>query len=140
MPIYKTINSEGGTEIFVWKIEESFDELSRGLILTENSRSRLEGMKSLLHQKGFLSVRQLLKHAGYQDKDLYYNEYGKPFLKVREKQNMTVLILVVRFKEGHQQLATILSFVIQNLTQHNHWQSKVKIQIIYTDGYRYRDL
>ena len=105
MPIYKTINSEGGTEIFVWKIEESFDELSRGLILTENSRSRLEGMKSLLHQKGFLSVRQLLKHAGYQDKDLYYNEYGKPFLKSEKHVSIThsfefVAILISDYDAG----------------------------------------
>ena len=37
-------------------------------------------MKSQLHQKGFLSVRKLLKHAGYEDANLYYNEYGRPFL------------------------------------------------------------
>ncbi len=80
MPIYKTIFSEGGTTIYIWKIEESFEELREGLVLTDNSISRLVGMKSQLHQKGFLSVRQLLKHAGYQDSRLYYNDYGRPFL------------------------------------------------------------
>ncbi len=89
MPIYKTIFSEGGTTIHVWKIEESFEELSHGLILTENSRSRLNGMKSVLHQKGFLSVRHLLKHAGYQDKELYYNEFGKPFLNGEKHVSIT---------------------------------------------------
>ena len=67
MPIYKTISSEGGTTIYIWKIEESLEELRNGLVLTENSISRLNGMKSILHQKGFLSVRKLLKHAGYED-------------------------------------------------------------------------
>ena len=81
MPIYKTISSTGGTNIYIWKIEESLEELSNGLALTNNSISRLEGMKSQLHQKGFLSVRQLLKHAGYEDANLYYNEYGRPFLR-----------------------------------------------------------
>lgn len=81
MPIYKTICSKGGTNIYVWKIEESFEALIKGLSLTENSISRLNGMKSELHQKGFLSVRHLLKYAGYQDDNLYYNEYGKPFLE-----------------------------------------------------------
>ena len=38
-------------------------------------------MKSELHQKGFLSVRQLLKELNYQDADVYYDEFGKPFLK-----------------------------------------------------------
>ena len=80
MPIYKTISSEGGTTIHIWKIEESLEELRDGLVLTENSISRLNGMKSLLHQKGFLSVRKLLEHAGYKDSNLYYNEYGRPFL------------------------------------------------------------
>jgi len=81
MPIYKTIFSESKTIIHVWKIEETMEALREGLTLTENSVSRLEGMKSVLHQKGFLSVRKLLKHAGYEDADLYYNEYGKPFLR-----------------------------------------------------------
>ena len=80
MPIYKTISDLGGTTIYIWKIEETFEELSNGLVLTENSISRLSGMKSKLHQKGFLSVRKLLKHAGYEDSSLYYNEYGRPFL------------------------------------------------------------
>ena len=81
MPIYKTITSEGGTTIYIWKIEESYEELIDGLALTENSMTRLSGMKSQLHQKGFLSVRKLLKHAGYEDSNLYYNDYGRPFLK-----------------------------------------------------------
>lgn len=80
MPIYKTINSEGGTAVYVWKIEESLTKLKDGLQLTENSINRMNGMKSELHQKGFLSVRNLLVHAGYEDEDLRYNEYGKPLL------------------------------------------------------------
>lgn len=80
MPIYKTISDEGGTTIHIWKIEETYEELRKGLVLTDNSISRLSGMKSQLHQKGFLSVRKLLKHAGYEDANLYYNEFGRPFL------------------------------------------------------------
>ncbi|WKK66130.1 4'-phosphopantetheinyl transferase superfamily protein [Lutimonas zeaxanthinifaciens] len=80
MPIYKIINSEGGTAIHVWKIEESLAQLKEGLELTENSINRMNGMKSELHQKGFLSVRNLLVHAGYEDVNLRYNEYGKPLL------------------------------------------------------------
>ena len=81
MPIYKTISPEAFTSIYVWKIEESMDELKRGLILNESSLERLKGMKSELHQKGFLSVRHLLQHSGYTDHDLYYNTYGKPLLR-----------------------------------------------------------
>jgi 4'-phosphopantetheinyl transferase EntD len=38
-------------------------------------------MKSESHQKGFLSIRHLLKVAGYSDFDLFYDEDGKPNLR-----------------------------------------------------------
>jgi hypothetical protein len=38
------------------------------------------GMKSELHQRGFLSVRKLLQEASYNDFDLSYDELG-PHLK-----------------------------------------------------------
>jgi 4'-phosphopantetheinyl transferase EntD len=38
-------------------------------------------MKSELHQRGFLSVRLLLKAFGYSDYDLFYDKNGKPHLK-----------------------------------------------------------
>jgi phosphopantetheinyl transferase len=40
----------------------------------------MEGMKSELHRRGFLSIRHLLAEAGYVDHDLYYDEVGKPHL------------------------------------------------------------
>lgn len=89
MPIYKTITSQNGTAIYVWKIEESLDELKTDLKLKEDSLIRLNGMKSELHQKGFLSVRRLLKHAGYQDLNLSYNEFGKPLLDDRKHISIT---------------------------------------------------
>lgn len=81
MPIYKTISPDPYTSIYVWKIEEPLTQLNTGVKLQERSRERLEGMKSELHQRGFLSVRHLLLHAGYADHDLTYNSYGKPLLK-----------------------------------------------------------
>ena len=89
MPIYKTITSQNGTAIYVWKIEESLDELKNDLRLKENSLIRLNGMKSELHQKGFLSVRRLLEHAGYQDLNLSYNEFGKPLLDDKKHISIT---------------------------------------------------
>jgi len=37
-------------------------------------------MKSEMHRRAFLSIRHLMILAGYEDKDLFYNEFGKPFL------------------------------------------------------------
>ncbi len=81
MPLFKTIKPNINTTLHIWKIEESFDELFENVDLNERSSQRLSGMKSELHKRGFLSVRYLLKQAGYTDFDLYYNEFGKPLLK-----------------------------------------------------------
>ena len=80
MPLYKSINPKNNTKIYIWNITESLDALNN-LSLTQKSTLRVQNMKSELHQKGFLSIRHLLKIAGYTDKDLYYNGHGKPHLK-----------------------------------------------------------
>ena len=51
------------------------------LTLKPESLERVLGMKSELHQRGFLSVRHLLAEFGYKDVDLFYDENGKPHLK-----------------------------------------------------------
>ncbi len=81
MPLYKTIKSTKHTNIIVWKIEETLAELHRGISLTDYSLKRISNMRSEMHQKGFLSVRQLLKILGYNDEDLFYTDDGKPHLK-----------------------------------------------------------
>ena len=80
MPLYKTITVNEGTKVLIWKIEESFEDLSEGIILTQNCRDRVDGMKSDLHRRGFMSIRHLLAEEGYTDHDLYYDEVGKPHL------------------------------------------------------------
>lgn len=81
MPLYKTINVNETTTVFVWKITETYEQLYNEVKLNGNSSIRLLGMKSELHQRGFLSVRKLLEQAGYSDFDLLYDEFGKPHLK-----------------------------------------------------------
>ncbi|WP_040473729.1 4'-phosphopantetheinyl transferase family protein [Flavobacterium frigoris] len=85
MPLHKTINlsqSAGmSTQIFVWKITESYVQLFDEVALNDSNLIRLAGMKSELHQRGFLSVRRLLQESGYNDFDLFYDEFGKPHLK-----------------------------------------------------------
>ena len=79
MPLYKTINVSPTTQILVWKITESFEELLQHVVLKEKTQLRLDGMKSELHQRAFLSVRMLLKELGYTDSELHYDEFGKPY-------------------------------------------------------------
>ena len=81
MPLYKTLTVNNHAKALIWKIDEPFEELSKGVFLTDENQQRVNGMKSDLHQRGFLSVRHLLKEIGYTDNDLVYDEYGKPHLK-----------------------------------------------------------
>ncbi|MEM6516220.1 MAG: 4'-phosphopantetheinyl transferase superfamily protein [Bacteroidota bacterium] len=81
MPLYKTLRPNSQTTVKIWKIEESYDDFMAPLDLKPNSLERVLGMKSELHQRGFLSVRHLLRDLGYTDQDLFYDENGKPNLK-----------------------------------------------------------
>lgn len=89
MSLYKIIQINKTTSILVWKIEEDFNELFRQVKLKDISLARLERMKSESHQKGFLSIRHLLKEAGYSDFDLFYDEDGKPHLKDGKQISIT---------------------------------------------------
>jgi phosphopantetheinyl transferase len=81
MPLYKRITINKATNVLIWKIEESFKELSKGITLTPLCSERVQGMKSDIHRRGFMSVRHLLAEAGYEDSDLFYDEVGKPHLR-----------------------------------------------------------
>jgi phosphopantetheinyl transferase len=85
MPIYKTLNNRNHTQVYIWKIEESEAWLRSDTPLSKNSINRLITMSSELHRRGFLSIRHLLKAAGYSDHDLFYSDQGKPFLKDDKK-------------------------------------------------------
>lgn len=80
MPLFKTININSTTQILVWKVTESFEELLDMVVLKEKTRFRLNSMKSELHQRAFLCVRMLIQEAGINDFDLHYDEFGKPYL------------------------------------------------------------
>ncbi|WP_378179438.1 4'-phosphopantetheinyl transferase family protein [Aquimarina sp. SS2-1] len=89
MPLYKSITVDQSTNILIWKIEESFEELSDGIELTDHCQKRVDNMKSDLHKRGFMSVRHLLAIFGYTDHDLYYDDFGKPHLKDGKQVSIT---------------------------------------------------
>lgn len=80
MPLFKTIHFNPSTQILIWKITETFEALFGQVVLNDSNRNRLDGMKSEMHQRAFLSVRKLLQKAGYTDFDLFYDSFGKPHL------------------------------------------------------------
>jgi phosphopantetheinyl transferase len=81
MSLYKSLTVNKTTRVLIWKIDQSLAVLSKGIDLTKSNQARLDSMKSELHQKGFLSIRHLLKEVGYTDQDLVYDAFGKPHLK-----------------------------------------------------------
>lgn len=89
MPLYKTITPNSQTTVKVWKITESYKDLMEKVNLKPVAQERVLGMKSELHQRGFLSVRHLLAEFGYQDSDLFYDENGKPHLKDGKQISIT---------------------------------------------------
>jgi len=81
MPLYKTITVNEDIKVYIWFISETEDELQKGIVLTAHCQKRMDGMRSQLHRRGFLSIRHLMAEAGYQDHDLFYTPNGKPHLK-----------------------------------------------------------
>lgn len=81
MPLYRKTHPNSYTTLYIWRIEESQSQLEEGLDLQPKTRNRMKAMKSELHRKGFLSVRHLLRAAGYTDYDLSYDDNGKPHLQ-----------------------------------------------------------
>ena len=80
MPLYKTIKIADDTQLLVWKITESLEELSSAVALKTVCTDKLDSMKSEQHKRGFLSVRRLMQEIGYSDFDMYYGADGKPHL------------------------------------------------------------
>lgn len=87
MPFYKEININSNTVAYFWKITEDITWFKEKALLNEKSLSRLQTMQSVSHQKGFLAVRMLLQHINLNDFDLYYDEFGKPHLKVESQMS-----------------------------------------------------
>ena len=81
MPIYKTITIKPRSHLAIWHIEESIDELAKDIELSCFCQHKYEAMSSLIHRKGFMSIRHLLDYFGYNDHDLMYDDKGKPHLK-----------------------------------------------------------
>lgn len=80
MPICKSFVINDSTTVKVWHIQETEEKLINSIFISERSKKRLSLMKSEVHRKGFLAVRQLLNSFQYSDADLTYTNNGKPLL------------------------------------------------------------
>lgn len=89
MPLFETIQFNETTKILIWHITESFEELSGKVVLKEKTQQRLNGMKSQMHQRAFLSVRMLIQEMGFTDHEMHYDEFGKPYFNCHNHISIT---------------------------------------------------
>ena len=89
MPLYKTLTVSPSITLYLWQVTETESELWKGIDLTPHCKRRIDGMKSELHRRAFLSIRHLMAVAGYVDNDLYYDGAGKPHLNDGNKISIT---------------------------------------------------
>lgn len=89
MPLYNTLTVDSATKVYIWKITEPEIELAKNIALTQHCQVRMDGMRSQMHRRGFLSIRHLMAHAGYVDADLFYDEMGKPHLNDGNRISIT---------------------------------------------------
>jgi phosphopantetheinyl transferase len=87
MPFYKEIKINEHTVAYFWKITEDISWFNEKAVLNDNSKLRLQTMQSVSHKKGFLAVRMLLQHIDFTDFDLFYDDFGKPHLKVESQMS-----------------------------------------------------
>ena len=80
MALFNKLNSSF-SNLRLWEINETEDELRNNLNLSESSNSKFDKLKSQSHRKQFLSVQNLLKLLNIKNDDLFYNSKGKPELK-----------------------------------------------------------
>jgi len=90
MPLHKMIQLSDKSKLYLWKINESFEELFSQVQLNDSSIERLKSMKSESHQKGFFFFFFILQHIGCSDFDLFYDEFGKPHLKLEDRRDRTL--------------------------------------------------
>ena len=89
MPLFETIQFNETTKILIWQITESFEELLSKVVLKEKTQQRLNGMKSQMHQRAFLSVRMLIQEMGFTDQEMHYDEFGKPYFNCHNHISIT---------------------------------------------------
>lgn len=106
MPLFTSLQAQPDCRIYIWKVAESEAVLADGIALRPEHRKRLEGMRSDIHRRGFLSIRHLLAQEGYTDFDLTYDSAGKPHLSdgthisITHSFDFTGIILSARAEVG----------------------------------------
>jgi len=88
MPIIDDLNLSPKTRVVIWEINESLQDLKSKVILSEYSLKLINQKKSVIHKKQFLAIRNIFKFLCIDDKDLEYDEAGKPIFS--QNKNLSI--------------------------------------------------
>lgn len=80
MPVIKELHFNFETQLILWKIDESEQELLQLVELPEAEKEKLNQRKSSQHRIEFLSSRASLSALGISINNLQFHEHGAPFL------------------------------------------------------------
>ena len=80
MPFAFHYSISSHTDFWIWKIEESEDEIRKGLPMPRTLENRLAELKYKEQRIGVLAVQQLLKKAQIEPTCLHYDNQGIPRL------------------------------------------------------------
>lgn len=81
MPLYQRFIISESTSIIIWKIEETEDELLKGIEMHTSDAERFQKFTNPKKRNEFLALRQCLAvYFGF-NPPVHYNENGKPLLE-----------------------------------------------------------
>ena len=79
MPLIHSENLKPNTALYVWEASESLS-LLQNILLSQQSKIKLNRIRPLQDKKNFLAVRHILLHKGFEDTSLRHEKNGKPYL------------------------------------------------------------
>ncbi|MEZ4888256.1 MAG: 4'-phosphopantetheinyl transferase superfamily protein [Chitinophagales bacterium] len=88
MPLYQTIHTLQAATIGIWRIEESVDDLKRGLPPNLWQQNLYRSITSIRRQKEWLATRALVRQLipNEESGEIVYNSFGKPILHQNTRQ------------------------------------------------------
>lgn len=100
MALLKTLNFDPVARVYLWKIEESLEDLLQGITLHDSDRQKFETIRHPEKQREFLGLRHCLKAHFGENPPVHYQDSGKPYLEASE---------FISFSHTHGYSAAIIS-------------------------------
>lgn len=85
MALLKILNFNPVATAYIWKLEETADQLLEGIKLHDSDRRKYKSLNHIEKQREFLGLRHCLKEHFGENPPVFYQKNGKPFLKSGQK-------------------------------------------------------